>query len=58
MYKSMHECIEMLEEIERGEWHLSAWAHDFCVSLRDQIDAGAVLTPKQREKLDQIYEGE
>ena len=55
MYKSMPECAAMLDDIEESGKALSDWEAKFIDSIRKQADEGKSLSPKQRERLDEIH---
>ncbi len=50
------EHLTMVEDCEKRESKLTAWEHDFIVSIRDQLEAGRRLSEKQAERLDAIWE--
>ena len=50
------EHLQMVEDCERRESKLTAWEHDFIVSIRDQLEAGRRLSKKQADRLDAIWE--
>lgn len=50
------EYARMLEDCEKRESQLSEWEASFVDSLSDQISRGRQPTPKQIEKLDDIWE--
>lgn len=50
------EHATMLEDCEKRESKLTAWEHDFIMSIRDQLDAGRKLSEKQATTLDTIWE--
>lgn len=50
------EHLTLVEDCEKREAKLTAWEHDFIVSIRDQIEAGRKLSDKQAATLDVIWE--
>lgn len=52
----MDESLQLVEDCEKREARLSAWEHDFIVSIRTQIEAGRALTPKQLATLNDTWE--
>lgn len=50
------EHLQMVEDCEKREAKLTAWEHDFIVSIRDQLEAGRRLSEKQADRLDEIWE--
>lgn len=53
----MHrEQITLVEDCEARRDRLDDWQHTFVASMRVQLEAGAILTLKQEEKLDEIWE--
>jgi hypothetical protein len=50
------EYLDMIEDCEKRQSKLSEWEEGFIQSLREWIEAGKVPTPKQTEKLDNIWD--
>jgi len=50
------EYITLIEDCEQRCERLSDWESDFVSSLRDQLEAGRALSPKQIDVLDGIWE--
>lgn len=52
----MDNPITLIEDCEAREERLSDWERNFIDSLRNQIEAGRVLSERQAETLDRIWE--
>ena len=50
------EQLQLVEDCEKREEKLTAWEHDFIVSIRDQLEAGRRLSEKQADRLVEIWE--
>lgn len=50
------EHLQLVVDCEARERRLSAWEHDFIVSIREQLDAGKTLTTPQAEKLEEVWD--
>jgi phosphoserine phosphatase len=50
------EYLRMLEDCEQRESRLTDWEREFVDSLRQRLDRGHGLTPKQIECIDKIWE--
>ena len=50
------DVLQLIEDCENREDRLSAWEHDFILSVRAQLEAGRTLSPKQQGVLDGIWE--
>lgn len=50
------EYIQLIDDCEKRDSKLSAWDADFLASIRERIEQRRELTPKQSEKLDEIWE--
>ncbi len=50
------EYITMIDDCESRESRLTEWEVGFCDSLRKQIEAGKMPTPKQIESLNKVWE--
>lgn len=48
--------ITLIEDCEKREERLDDWSRGFVDSLRRQIEDGRRPTPKQVEKLDEVWE--
>lgn len=52
----VEEQRSMVEDCEDRESRLSEWESGFIDSIRDRLDEGLTLTPKQADKLEAIWE--
>lgn len=52
----LEELYAMLEDCEKRESKLSDWERGFIDSLSDQVSKSGQLTPRQAEKLGDIWE--
>lgn len=50
------EHLQLVEDCMKREERLSAWEHDFIVSVMARLEAGRELSSKQSETLDQVWE--
>lgn len=50
------EYLQLIEDCEARESRLSEWDGTFLDSIKKQIENGRSLSPKQIEKLDEIWE--
>lgn len=50
------EFYVLIDDCEKRERFLSAWEHDFLVSIRERLDAMKGPTTKQTETLENIWE--
>lgn len=50
------EYLQMIEDCESRDSRLSDWDRGFLDSIKSQIEAGRMLSTKQTEKLDEIWE--
>lgn len=50
------EYQQLIDDCEARESRLSDWDRDFIDSIKLRLSRGTALTPKQIEKLDQIWE--
>ena len=50
------EYVTLIDDCERREERLSDWDRGFIDSIKSQIAAGRHPSPKQVEKLDEIWE--
>jgi hypothetical protein len=50
------EYLQLIEDCEQRESRLTEWDAGFIDSLRSQIENGRAPSPKQIEKLDEIWE--
>jgi hypothetical protein len=50
------EYLSMIDDCEKRESRLSDWEQTFIESLTEQLEKGRVLSIKQIERLDQIWE--
>lgn len=50
------EYTQLIEDCEKRESRLSEWDREFIDSIKKRLANGAQLTPKQIEKLDEIWE--
>lgn len=50
------EHMQLVEDCMKREERLSAWEHDFIVSVAARLESGRDLSPKQAETLDQVWE--
>ena len=50
------DAMTLIEDCERRESRLSDWDGQFLDSIKRQITDGRHLSPKQTEKLDEIWE--
>ena len=50
------EYIQQIEDCRARDKMLSAWDADFLDSIEDRLLLGNALTPKQINKLDEIWE--
>lgn len=50
------EYVTLVEDCEKREERLTSWEHDFLVSLRNQLEAGRAISPRQIETLENIWE--
>lgn len=50
------EYQQLIDDCEARESRLSDWDRDFIDSIKLRLSSGIALTPKQIEKLDQIWE--
>jgi hypothetical protein len=50
------EYMSMIEDCEDRSDNLSDWEADFVSSLRDQLETNGSLSPRQVEKLEQVWE--
>lgn len=50
------EYYQLIDDCEARDSKLSAWDVDFLASIRKRLDGNGTLTPKQTEKLDEIWE--
>jgi hypothetical protein len=50
------EYLRMIADCEARESRLTDWERTFIDSIKARIDRGQVLTPKQTETLDAIWE--
>ena len=51
------EYLELIEDCEARESRLTDWDRSFLDSIRSQIESRSIaLSPKQSEKLDEIWE--
>jgi len=50
------EYLQMIEDCEKRERHLSAWDADFLSSVKDRLVDKRPLTPKQIAALEGIWE--
>ena len=48
--------LSLVEDCEDRQSLLSEWEADFIASIRDQLEEGRRLSPKQEDKLDSIWE--
>ena len=46
----------LIEDCRKRERKLSAWDADFLDSISERLDESRTLSPKQLEKLDEIWE--
>ena len=53
---SPDEQSRMVADCEQRESRLTDWEREFVQSLRERIDSGRGLTPKQSEVLDEIWD--
>ena len=50
------EYAQLIEDCEKRESRLSEWDREFIDSIKKRLADGNPLTPKQIEKLDEIWE--
>lgn len=50
------ESLQLVEDCEKREARLSAWEHDFIVSIRNQLEVGRDLSKKQTDMLETLWE--
>lgn len=50
------EYLQLIEDCEARESRLSEWDGQFLDSIKRQVGEGRHLSPKQIEKLDEIWE--
>lgn len=50
------EYLQQIADCRKRERMLSAWDADFLDSIETRLDGNNALTPKQIEKLDEIWE--
>jgi len=50
------EYAQLIEDCEKRESRLSEWDREFIDSIKKRLADGKPLTPKQVEKLDEIWE--
>lgn len=50
------EYAQLIEDCEKRESRLSDWDREFIDSIKKRLADGTPLTPKQVEKLDEIWE--
>jgi hypothetical protein len=50
------EYLRMINDCETRESRLTDWERSFIDSIKNRIDRGQALTPKQTETLDEIWE--
>jgi hypothetical protein len=50
------EYLQLVTDCENRESRLDDWQRQFIDSLRHQLEAGKRPTPKQIEKLDEVWE--
>lgn len=50
------EYLQMIEDCEDREDRLNDWEREFIDSIKTQIVIGRALSPKQAERLDEIWE--
>jgi hypothetical protein len=50
------EYLQMIDDCEDRESRLTEWERGFVDSIRAQIERGKLLTPKQIETVDEIWE--
>lgn len=53
---SIDEATRMAEDCQKREEQLSTWEREFIQYIGEQLDEGRPLTPRQSDKLDQIWE--
>lgn len=51
----MSETEQMISDCETREERLSEWERDFISSLRERVDSGRSLSPKQEETLEKVW---
>lgn len=56
MSSTDEDIAQMIADCENREAKLSTWGHDFIVSIKEQREAGRKLSPRQIEKLGEIWE--
>lgn len=49
------EYYDLIEDCENRESKLTEWEADFIQSIKERLDSGKFLTPKQIEILDNIW---
>ena len=50
-----NDYAQLIEDCEARESRMTEWAAGFVDSLKDQLSRGRDLTPKQAEKLNEIW---
>lgn len=56
MNDQAREHLTLIEDCEARESRLSEWDASFLDSIKRQIESSRALTPKQSDKLDEIWE--
>lgn len=49
-------CLQQIADCEARESRLTEWDGQFLDSIKHQLEAGKGLSPKQIEKLDEIWD--
>lgn len=48
--------LSLISDCETRDKQLTDWEREFCASLRKQIEAGKIPSPKQVDTLDRLWE--